>query len=56
MNSQSSEVQIVNSKYSDVVPVQTDPRLIYYNRDDATLDASLEPHLNVCSNDSVSPQ
>ena len=63
MNYPSSEVQMqinarINGKYSDVVQTEADLRLIY-NRDDATLqyrlEASLEPHLNVSLNNSVSP-
>ena len=58
-----SEVQMqinarINGKYSDVVQTEADLRLIY-NRDDATLqyrlEASLEPHLNISLNNSVSP-
>ena len=69
MNPQSSEVHIIigNGKYSESDTAQTvpvgDPNpniacLFYGHHDDTAvqhLEASLEPYLNVCLNDSVSP-
>ena len=66
MNSQSSDVQQIsgngNGKYFDTAQIVGDPNVarLFYDRDDATVQhlddrASLEPYLNVCLKDLVSP-